>query len=279
MRCCVITVLIIVILGGVGTFFGVRALKERDARNQLVNVPRSEREITIIEGWNLRDIADYFVKEGIATSTANVYALTGTSAKLKNTSKDWSGEYPFLLAKADGLSLEGFLFPDTYRIYTDSSLEDVIKKLLDNFGVKLSDSLKSDIKKQNLTINEVLTIASILESEVPGSADRAIVSGILQKRLKNNWPLQMDSTVNYATGADRSSATAKDLQSTSPWNTYKYRGLPPGPIGNPGMDAVQAAVYPKDTPYWFFLTGTDGKVYYAKTLEEQTKNKYKYLKK
>lgn len=219
--------------------------------------PREEVTITVIPGWNLRDIADYLVKVGFATSTGEVYKLTGE---------------PAVLSVPAGL--EGFLAPETYRVYRDASLPEVIKKLTDQRTKELDKMSSTTFDKK-----ELLTLASLLEKEARDSADRKLVADILKRRLAKGWALQLDSTVHYA--LDKTGnlyTTDKERNINSPWNTYKYIGLPPGPICNPGLDSIDAALHPEPNDYWFFLSGTDGEMHYAKTLEEHTANRYKYLK-
>lgn len=267
---------ILCIIGGL-VLFKIGRDRERARREAERVPPRLEKTITIIEGWSVRDIAKYFVKNGIIANEEALYELTGQPADTDTSVYPPLLDFSMMEDKPKNLSLEGYLFPDTYRIYEDSTPEDVLMKLLGTMEVKFDSELRAEMKKRGFTIHETLTIASILESEVRASKDRALVADILERRLKNGWPLQMDSTVNYVTGSNRPSATYAELENASPWNTYKYRELPPGPIANPGLDAIRATVRPEKNPYWFFLTSPDGTVYYAKTLEEHAANK-RYLK-
>jgi UPF0755 protein len=149
--------------------------------------------------------------------------------------------------------------------------------MLDNFDKKLTQDLRDEIARQKKTIFEIVTMASILEKEVQTDEDRAMVADIFWRRLKAGMPLQADSTINYITGKSDSRANLTDIQIDSPYNTYKYPGLPVGPIGNPGLSAIKAAIYPKANGYWYFLTTDDGKVIYAKSFDEHKANKAKYL--
>lgn len=223
-----------------------------------------EKTITIIEGWNDREIGQYLQDHGVGTKKDFLREVAKTG---------WQTKYVFLDDKPLGVDLEGYLFPDTYRIYGDASVDDVIKKMLDNFDSKLTPQMRTDIKKRGLTVHDVLTVASIVEEEVRGDGDRKKVADIFYKRLKAGIPLQADSTVNYVTGKSAASVSAKDLQVKSLYNTYQNRGLPPGPISNPGLSSIMAAIYPESNPYYYFLTTPDGRVLYAKTLEEHNKNK------
>lgn len=185
--------------------------------------------------------------------------------------------YSWLSDKPKSASLEGYLFPDTYRFFEDSTPEQVVAKLLENFNAKFSDSLRTSLTSQGRDVYETVILASIVERELQTDADRAKAADIFLRRIEAGIPLQSDATVNYVTGKSALQPTYDDLQIDSPYNTYKYPGLPPGPIGNPGLSALRAAVNPEANPYYYFLTGTDGKTHFAKTLEEHVLNRQKYL--
>jgi UPF0755 protein len=130
-----------------------------------------------------------------------------------------------------------------------------------------------------VAVNQFLTLASIVEKETRHDIDRPIVADILARRLQRGWALQVDSSVHYA--VDRSGdifTTAKERESDSYWNTYKYPGLPPGPISSPSLESIRAVLYPQANDYWYFLSDTNGSMHYAKTLEEHNRNVYKYLR-
>jgi UPF0755 protein len=223
-----------------------------------------ERQITTIEGWSNNDIGKYMEEQGIGTKKDFLRLVAKTG---------WQTKYDFFDDKPLDVDIEGYLFPDTYRVYNDATQEDVVKKMLDNLDKKLTAEMRRDIKKKGMTVHEVLTLASIVELEVRGEKDRQHVADIFLKRLKSGMGLQADSTVNYVTGKSVASASAKDIKVDSPYNTYKYRGLPPGPISNPGMTAITAVIYPESNPYYYFLTTKSGRVLYARTFEEHIKNK------
>jgi len=180
--------------------------------------------------------------------------------------------------------LEGYLFPDTYLIPKSASPSAIIKILTNNFEKKTKD-LKVGYQD--------LILASIIEREAKHEKDRPVIAGILIKRLKENWPLQVDATVQYAIAnkqfenliIEQSSSfdwwpeiTKDDLEISSPYNTYKYKGLPPAPICNPGLAAIKAVLNPSHTDYWFYLSDKQGNIHFAKTLEEHENNIVKYLK-
>ena len=173
--------------------------------------------------------------------------------------------------------LEGYLFPDTYRFSREETLEEMIIKMRGNFVRKLDKDLREEITKQEKTIEEIITMASLLEKEVLTDQDRQIVSGIFWKRLENNYPLESCATIAYALGVDKWRYSVEDTKIDSPYNTYQNIGLPPGPICNPGLSAIKAAIYPQASDYYFFLSAPDGQTIFSKTLEEHNQNKAKYL--
>ena len=225
--------------------------------------------ITIIEGWDQKDIAQYFESK----------SLYAEQDFLAATTKDFSDVFGFLKDKPKKLSLEGYLFPDTYEVSLAAEPEDMVKNMLANFDKKLTSDIENEITRQNRSIFQVITMASILEKEVQTVEDKKIVAGILWKRIKNGMPLQVDASINYITGKHAAGASIKDTKIDSLYNTYKYAGLPLGPISNPGMDSILAAIYPVDSPYWYYLSADNtGKTIFSKTLEEHNSAKAKYLK-
>lgn len=234
----------------------------------------NEREIKIIEGWTLKEIGEYLEKEKIVDKKEFLDKISDP-AILQTLKKD----YKFLEDKPEGIDLEGYLFPDTYRIFKDAKPEDILKKMLDNFDQKLTLKMREDIKIKNRTIFEVISLASIVEKEVPGDKDREIVGGIFWKRLEAGVPLQADSTLNYFTGGKSRALSSEELKIDSFYNTYLYPGLPPTPISNPGLSSLRAAIYPAESPYWYFLSKEDGETVFSRTLKEHVENKMKWVKK
>ncbi len=238
--------------------------------------------ITIIEGWNLRDIGFYFENKGMFQAeeiweTAGFPAVDYAAATDLPEPVDFSHDYDFLKSKPDRVGLEGFLFPDTYEINRDATVRQVIKKMLDNFDRKLTPELREEITRRGKTILDIVTMASLLEKEVRTKEDKEIVSGIFWKRIKLGMPLEGCATIAYIKGVDQWRYTFEDTRTESPFNTYINYGLPLGPVSNPGMESILAAIYPKSSEYLFFLSTPDGKTVYSKTLEEHNTNKAKYL--
>ena len=205
-------------------------------------------KITIPEGWDIKKIEARLKENNVIDSNAKI-----------------------------SIDNEGYLFPDTYYFYKNSGIDVVIKKMKDNFNDKIDNNLIREIKNQGKTLYDILKMASILEREVVSDNDRAIVSGIFWKRIKLGMPLQADITIAYILGVDKWKYSSEDIKIKSPYNTYTNLGLPPTPICNPSLSAIRAAIYPKQTDYFYFLSTPDGKTIYAKTLEEHNRNKAKYL--
>jgi UPF0755 protein len=179
------------------------------------------------------------------------------------------------LAAAEGK--EGYLFPDTYRIFQNATPESFVDRLSKQFDNKISQLL-GGISRQNKSVGDIVVMASLIEKEASGDTDRAIISGILWKRIEKNIPLQVDATLSYLTGKSSEELTTEDLKIDSLYNTYRNKGLPKAPIGNPGLKALEAAVYPKASPYLFYLHDKNGVVHFARTFEEHKQNKTRYLK-
>lgn len=240
---------------------------------------KPEINITIIPGWNLRQVADYLVNQGIASSTSDVYKVTGKPAvdyRTTGVTLPKIDDLKILADKPELVSYEGYLAPETYRVFKDASLLDVLKKLTAQRDKQIDELLWQDIKKSGHSFYEILTMASMLEEEVQKPDDKAKVADILWRRYDKNWALQVDSSVHYALDKRGDVFTKKvERDFDSPWNTYKYPGLPLGPIANPGLDSIKAALYPEKNRYWYFLTVKDGTVYYAVTLAEHNLNKRK----
>jgi len=242
-----------------------------------------ERTIKIIEGWRIVDMANYFEKQGMF-SAEELLKLAGyprvdyrVNREISNP-RDYSSDFDFLADKPVYYGLEGYLFPDTYRVFKDSTLDDIARKMLANFGVKLSEEMRAEIKKQGKSIFEVVTMASLLEKEVRSEEDMKIASGIFWNRIKAGQPLESCATLAYILEQNKPQYSLEDTKIDSPYNTYLILGLPPGPISNPGLKAIRAAIYPKDTDYNYFLNRPDtGETVFSRTYEEHLRNKAKHL--
>jgi UPF0755 protein len=179
---------------------------------------------------------------------------------------------------------EGYMFPDTYLVPKDATPAAIAKIFLDTFDTKIGTTLRTDAIKTGLTLPEVITLASIVEREGRSDDDRPVIAGILLNRIKADWPLQVDATLQYALGYQpmekswwKKYLTDEDKKVKSPFNTYANLGLPPHPIANPGLSSIKAVIYPKETEYWYYIHDTKGTAHYAKTIEEHQGNISKYL--
>jgi UPF0755 protein len=171
---------------------------------------------------------------------------------------------------------EGYLFPDTYLIIPGTSESEIAKLMSDNFNEKIK-TLDSKIKAFNKPLSDIIKMASILEGEARTLETRRIVSGILWKRISIGMPLQVDTSFKYINGKTSKTLTTDDLKIDSPYNSYTNKGLPPTPISNPGLMAIEAAITPIKTAYLYFLTDDEGNMRYAITHDEHVLNKAKYL--
>lgn len=180
-----------------------------------------------------------------------------------------------ILADPNIQSLEGYLFPDTYYFAKDATAEGIISKMLNNFSEKITPDMATTIKQQGKSLNDEIILASIIQQEVPSASDMQVVSGIFWNRIGQGMPLQSDATLTYILGDDKSSHTVAETKTVSPYNTYINKGLPPSAICNPGLDAISAAIYPKDSNYMYFLSNSQCGTLYAQTLDQQDQNKAK----
>jgi len=180
------------------------------------------------------------------------------------------------MAVAEGQ--EGYLFPDTYFFPPDITPEGVVKIMKENFETKVRPELRDEILRQGKDFDEVIIMASLIEKEAADIEDAKIISDILWRRLEIGMGLQVDATLTYITGKPSHLLTEEDLAIDSPYNTYKYRGLPLAPIANPGLDAIKAAIFPEESPYLFYLHDKKSEPHYARTFEEHILNKQKYLR-
>lgn len=234
----------------------------------------NERVVKFTEGWTSVDIGEYLEKQEIVTKDEYLAAVSATDSRDIVPDKT----YAILATKPAAADLEGFLFPDTYRVFTDTTATEIVERQLDALELKIDEALDAAIAESGHSFFEILTMASILEKEVRSSRDRAIAADIFWRRIDAGIALQSDATINYITGKGDVSPSLDDLEVTSSYNTYKNKDLPPGPISNPSLAAIKAAVYPEGNLYWYFLTKPDGTTVFSKNYEEHLANKEKYLK-
>jgi UPF0755 protein len=174
--------------------------------------------------------------------------------------------------------LEGYLFPDTYFVTSENfSVQKFTERLLRTFQERVVEGSAEGVQNSGRSLHDIVTMASLIERETRRDDERPIISGILWKRYDNDWGLDVDATVRYAVGKMTEPLTRDDLNIDSPYNTRRFAGLPPGPIANPGMRSIRAAIEPEISPYWYYLHGTDGSIHYSETNEEHNTKKARYL--
>jgi len=222
--------------------------------------------VTIPEGFTKESVAERLFKEGAIEDKEEFLQLTNVSSQV---AADLYG-VPFLNEYA-AATLEGFLFPDTYEFNTPSELESVFKKFLENFENKTSDVRGQDFYG-------TLILASLIEEEVQTEDDMRLVSGVLKNRLDIGMALQVDATLAYITGKETKEIRGEDKLIDSLFNTYKYAGLPPAPISNPGLQAIEAALNPTPTDFFYYLSDKEGTTHFASTLVEHNENKARFLR-
>lgn len=170
---------------------------------------------------------------------------------------------------------EGYLFPETYFLDPDVTPGEIIDMMESQFRLATKDLLST--ASSTASLEDIIIMASIIEEEANNMSDRQVISGILWKRIEEGMPLQVDAPFYYLFGKGSSQLTRADLSSSSPYNTYTNKGLPPAPISNPGLGAIKAALIPKETPYYFYLADRQGVTHYAVTHDGHVVNKQKYL--
>ena len=216
----------------------------------LSSATRAEVQVTIPEGYTVAQIFQLLEEKGVAT----VEDLNEQAAN-----HDYAFSFLRDIPLGDPSRLEGYLYPDTYTFYTPHSALYAINKMLVNFDARVTDAMREEILANGKTIHEIVTIASLIEKETDGK-DHGKIASVINNRLNTNGEtvgkLQIDATLAYINGGK--APTEADKQIASPYNTYKYKGLPPGPIANPGLDSIKAALEPEKTGYFYYALGDDG---------------------
>jgi len=230
------------------------------------NILPGYTKITFPEGWTSKQMAERL--------TANKLPGDEFLKITQKPSPEVMQRFAFL---AGAKNLEGYLFPDTYFLAKNIKANDIIAKMVNNFDTRVDSEIRGEISRQQKTIKDILTLASIVEMEVQSETDRAIVSGIYWNRIKIGQPLQSDITLAYVLGVNKKQYSFEDTRTPSPYNTYLNKGLPPGPIGNPGLSAIRATIFPQDTDFGYYLSDpATGQTIFSKTFAEHVANKAKY---
>ena len=234
-----------------------RNMEAREVLRMLVDGATSSLRFTIPEGYNVREIAKRLSDEGLVDQKEFLRAAK-TFAPYSYMKKSAQADY----------AAEGFLFPDTYEITNDASAEDVLKMMTEAFDSKLTPELRERAAERELSIYELITLASLVEKEARFDEDRPIIAQVFLKRLRVGMPLQSDTTLQYLLDGPKEDVSIEDTKMESPYNTYQHQGLPPGPIANPGMAAIRAVLYPADTGYLYFVADRQGHNHYSMSYEE-----------
>lgn len=223
---------------------------------------------TIPEGFTTAQVADLLASKGLIDREDFFSAVA-------------SEDFPYFFTRdlpGGNRRLEGYLFPDTYRITKGSSESSIINMMLKRFEKEIKDlNYKDRAGKLGLTLHQAVTIASMIEREAKIDQEKPLIAGVIYNRMKRGMPLQIDATVQYALGEVKPKIYYKDLEIDSPYNTYKINGLPPGPIAMPGRSSLLAAVNPAQTEYLYYVAKPDGSHAFATTLAEHRANKERYL--
>lgn len=277
--------LLLIVFGTLFVYMQVQDYREEQRRRvEALQKKAEEVKVTVIEGWTLEQMAEKFEESEMF------------SAKdfLKAAENFDTSEYP-LVYKPSMTSLEGYLFADTYRFAKGSTPEEVIGKMLENFSKRVTSlgvtqdqeqftiagyedlQLVGGDNEPGVSLYDIITLASIIERESGGKGpmsladERALVAGVFYNRLLIGQGLESDATVNYITGKNTPGVSISDTEINSPYNTYRYAGLPPGPIGSPSLGSIQAALRPTKSDFYYFLhRQPSGEVVFSKTFSEHT---------
>lgn len=234
-------------------------------------------EYAINEKLNIFSLIDRLVKGDYAIGARSVTLSEGlTVAQMANILDDSFGDFDKDAFLEETKDLEGFLFPDTYFFPKNADNKLILDTLINTFNKKLREHQEL-IENSPYTLEEIIIMASIIEKESTAQ-DKQEISNILWKRIAIDMPLQVDATFVYERGLGTFDLTKEDLTTDSEYNTYTRKGLPPTPIANPGIESIVAAAQPQETDYLFFLTGADGKMYYAENFAMHKQNKARYLR-
>ena len=251
-----------------GSYTLSRALSNEEIINAF-SVGRKNKTITFPEGYTVRDVAAKLEKERILPADTFI-----------NACQNYKGKYKFLKGvDIKKFKLEGFLFPATYQISENATNKDIVELFLKGFDTNFKQENYAILKEKMLTMHELLTIASLIEKEAALDKDRAKIASVIYNRLKKGMKLQFCATVQYALGKHKQKLYYKDLKIDSPYNTYKIKGLPPGPICSPGIKSIEAALHPANTDYLYYVVKAGGSMehVFSNNYKDFENNKSQYL--
>ena len=232
------------------------------------DVARDTVVVTVPEGFGIWTIETKLREAGLLAEEKKHLA--------DFTVREFSAWHDFFADAPRDANLDGYLFPDTYEFEREATLDAIVGRMLDNFGRKMDGSVRDEIRRQGKSIFDIVIMASMIQKEVITAEDMRLVSGLLWKRIAIGMPLQVDATVSYA--LDKNDLTRADLAADTPYNTYLYKGLPKGPIGNPGKEALLAAVFPTENDYLFYISKPNKETVFSRTLTEHNAAVVKYLR-
>ncbi len=256
-----------------GNFVLSPAMTVAQITDALTSGVAQESSITIPEGYTVKDIDVLLAEKGLIEEGELMECARVCDFSTFTFLPSLSG-----LAERGG-RLEGYLYPDTYFVETaDFHPKFFLERLLGEFEDRVINDVSADIKASGRPLHEIVTMASLIEEETRTDVERPIVSGILWKRFDEGMGLGVDATVRYILEKQTAALTTADLNINSPYNLRKFRGLPPGPIANPSLASIKAALHPVASEYWYYLHGKDGVIRYAVTNEEHNLNKARYLR-
>ncbi|SHI69957.1 UPF0755 protein [Anaerovibrio lipolyticus DSM 3074] len=241
----------------VGTFALAKNMSAADALSVLINGNTVAVRVTIPEGYGVKDIAKRLDEYGVCTEK-----------EFLELAKDYA-PYDYMEKHKDTVyRVEGFLFPDTYDFASDATAKDVMNRMIDEFDNKLTADMRKEAAARDISIYDLVTMASLVEKEARYEEDMPIISQVLWKRLNISMPLQSDATLQYVMAEIKEDVSIADTKIDSPYNSYQNYGLPPGPIASPGLKALKSALRPASTDYLYFVADRQGKNYYSNTYDE-----------
>ena len=249
----------------VGTYLLAPSMSVQSIVHTLTSGKIYANAVTIPEGYTVEQIADLLVSKGVITDKGAFLAFAKSYAPYSYIEKRTNVKY----------TCEGFLFPDTYDFAPKSTPQAILQRLTNEFDSRLTAEMRSRAAAQGLSIYDTVIMASLVEREAQKKSEAPIVAGVFYNRLKTEMPLQSCATVEYLLSTRKSVLSIADTQIDSPYNTYQHDGLPPGPIANPGLSSIHAALYPESTEFLFFVADGKGGHYFSKTYEEQLSNEKK----
>lgn len=223
--------------------------------------------LVIPEGYTVRQIAK--VVAANTNVTEEEFLAAANKADLL---------YPYMKGNRKTTYItEGFLFPDTYFPHYGGAADDLVRMMLKNYDNHLTDGMKKQIAATGYSIYQFTTIASLVEKEAKYDDDRALIASVFLNRLKRDMKLQSDASVSYAMGSHKYAYNLDEITYDSPYNTYLHEGLPPGPIGNPGLKSMEAVLNAPETSYFYFVADKEGHNYFAMTYEDHMNNVHRYI--